>query len=192
VKDTKHYNRGVFPCSVNIWLKQRFGMDGLNRILERLGSDARTMLEVPAPNTWYPASLLREVYSAINEEYSAGHPDIFTEYGHYNADRDVKGLLRYLMRFITMEKLLKRMQSFWKQYNRGATIEASPVTEKGSRKYLTVTVRNYDLGLPGCEALAEYIRVLCVNTGAKKFEIKKEKCIHKGADYCSWRINWEE
>jgi len=86
------------------------------------------------------------------------------------ANRDAKELLRYLLRFTNMENLLKRMQSFWKQYNRGATIEATRSKEEGGRKNIVLTVWNYDLGSPGCSVLAEYMRVLCLNTGANELE----------------------
>ncbi|MBN2378740.1 hypothetical protein JXM67_02925 [candidate division WOR-3 bacterium] len=190
MSDTIHYIKGVFPYSVRTWLKQRFGEDGLSHILSRLGPDAREMLESPSSNDWYPASLLKEVYAAIDEEYSGKYPDIITEYGHFNAERDVKGLLRYLMKFVTMEKLLKRMRSFWKQYNQGATIEASPLKEDDKNKSIVLSVKNYDLGLAGCTSLTEYIRVLCLNTGAKDLTVKKQTCIHKGNDVCSWEVSW--
>jgi hypothetical protein len=187
-----NYNKGVFPASIRFWLNERFGEEGVSRVSANLSQEARKMFDNPESKEWYPEYLVKELYEVIDKEFGNTHPDAFKDYGSFNAERDAGGFLRYLMRFITMQVLLKRLGAFWKQYNRGAKIEMGPISTARGKKEVVLSVQDYDLGAKGCIVLEEYFKVLCGKTGAQDVQVVKNSCIHKGDDCCSWKLSWKD
>jgi len=179
--------KGVNAFLIRLWLKENYGESGLANMIARLSQDSKEMLIAPVSSEWYPVVLLKETYSAMSDAYGTSK---LTEYGRFAAEHSLKGFLRYLTRFLSMQQLIKRMGAFWKQYHKGGGISAGEVYLNGDRKEVTVTVRARELGKAGCDVIQGYLEGLIPLTKVTDPRIQKQTCIHKGDEVCTWLVSW--
>jgi len=185
-------DRGIIPRYVRLWLKERFGEEGLERVLERLDPAARAMLAKPVPHAWYPVELTRELYAAIDAEFGARDPDALPDLGRFVARRSVKGFLQYLVRFLSVDQLIQRIGAAWRRYHNGGGITVHALDNDQGRRRGLAEIKGYDAGPAGCVIMQGFIETLISSAGARNVEVVKKGCIHKGDEVCSWLISYEE
>ncbi|NLI97395.1 hypothetical protein GX441_01900 [bacterium] len=186
------YDRGSTAVLTRDWLKERFGDEGFQKIAGKLSADARNMLLNTHSNAWYPTPLIKEVYKAVSDEYAGKNPDIMYDCGRYCAEKSATGILRFLMKNMTIENLFKRTKSFWKHFNKGGGAEATMLESEGSGKKLKFTIYEYDAGVPGCQTMQGFIEGIAKmsDSRAKDVRVEKKDCLYNGDGYCSWIISW--
>jgi predicted hydrocarbon binding protein len=190
--ETKVRDRGVIPRYVRMWIVESFGQDGLEKVVSKLSPEAGRMLEEPVPHGWYPVDLMREAYSAVYSELAERDPEVLYSLGRFIAVQSVRGFLQYLVRLISTEKIVARLDAIWKRYHEGGKAEAEIVASKGSAKNGTFAVSDYDAGEGFCLMLTGFIEEFIRLAGARDITIEKQSCIHKGGEKCLWSINWNE
>lgn len=176
---------------IHLWLLDRFGEDGLKRVLARLSPGAKAVLEKPVPHEWYPVALSREIYEKVEAEFIKENPDTFISLGSFIAEHSVKGFLMYMIRLISVETAITRLQAIWNRYHKGGTAKANVTRTEGKKKEGLLTVENYDAGEQWCKMMDGYTRTFLESIGAKNVSCKKRFCIHHGDDVCSWEVSWE-
>ncbi|MBD3286480.1 hypothetical protein GF359_07955 [candidate division WOR-3 bacterium] len=189
---TETLERGVTPVLVKLWVKDRFGQEGVEKVTARLEGDALDMFENPVSNNWYPVTYLKQIYSAISDEFGKDKPSLFTDYGRFDAENSTKGALRFLMRLVSGKNLIKRVRTFWKHYVKGASLDITDIKKKDGHTEITLVMEGYDAGPPGCRAIEGYIQTLLPKAGVHDVKITEKTCIHKGDDICSWLVSWDE
>lgn len=127
------YDRGT-PQLVKAQLVERFGEEGLLRVAEKLNDEARDALVNPRSKVWYPTLLGKEIAEGIHDEFAGKYPDVMYDCGRYSAKKSTTGILRFLMRNISIEKLLKRITSFLKHFNKGGDVEVERMESEGTMK----------------------------------------------------------
>ncbi|MBN2378736.1 hypothetical protein JXM67_02905 [candidate division WOR-3 bacterium] len=191
MEEISTYIRGVNSVLLKKWLSERFGEETLNEICAVISPEAGEMLRNPDPNEWYPVSLTKEAYEAIDRKLTPKYPQALQDFGRFEVEQSVKGFLRYLARFLTVQQLFKRAKAFWKSYNRGGFIETDPVIEEEGRKKSKVFIHGSRIGPAGCKVLSGFIELLVAQTGVHDIKVEKKTCIHKGDKVCSWEVSWE-
>ncbi|MBN2378742.1 hypothetical protein JXM67_02935 [candidate division WOR-3 bacterium] len=184
--------RGINAVLIRKWLLQRFGEETFDKISSKISLEARNMLKNTVSNEWYPIALTTEIYKVIDDELSPEYPDVMKEYGRFSAEQSVKGFLRYLTRLLTVQQLTKRAQAFWKNYNKGGSIEAGAVTEENGRKKAIVTIRGLSTGDSGRKVLDGFLEVLISQTGVRNIEVKNKSGIPPRNKVLHWVVSWEE
>jgi len=183
---------GVNLVLVSMWLKERSGEEGFNEIKNKLSPKTCEDIENPSPGEWYPVSCMREIFDAVAAEFCPRYPDALVDYGRFAAEKSVKGFLRYLTRFLSMNQLIKRMGAFWKQYHKGGSLTAGEVTEENGRRKVLVTVQSSELGTNACQVIHGYLHGVIPLTNVSNIKIEKLTCVHKGNDSCSWLVSWDK
>ncbi|NLI97397.1 hypothetical protein GX441_01910 [bacterium] len=191
MEDISTHIRGVNAVLIRKWLSERFGQDTLDKICSKISPQACAMLREPDPNEWYPVSLTKEAYEAIDLELGATYPEALHDFGNYEVEQSVKGFLSFLAKFLTVQQLFKRAKAFWKSFNRGGGIETDPVVEEAGRKKSTVYILGSRIGQAGCKVLEGYIELLIAQTGVHDVKVVKKKCVNKGDTVCSWEVSWK-
>jgi predicted hydrocarbon binding protein len=192
MEDISTHIRGVNAVLAKKWLLECFGEETYKTICDRISPDARQMLQDPDPNEWYEVSLTKEVYDAMDRELGRENPLALEEFGRFEVEQSVKGFLRYLARFLTVQQLFNRAKAFWKSFNRGGGIDTGPVIEEADRKKSTVFIRGSKIGSAGCKVLDGYIEHLIAQTGVQDIKVEKKACVNKGDKVCSWEVSWKD
>ncbi|MBD3286481.1 hypothetical protein GF359_07960 [candidate division WOR-3 bacterium] len=192
MEDLSTHERGITASLAKKWILENYGKQGLGRILSRLGPEAAGMLSEPAPAEWYPIGLVKEIYSAIDDEFSGNDAQTLFEMGRFVAESSVKGFLRYLARMLTIEQLIKRVGRFWKHYHKGGSIESEQMPDEGGRKKGLVRIFGYQAGNAGCKAMEGYIHEILEIAGARDLKVKKTTCLNRGDEVCTWSLDWSD
>ena len=150
------------------------------------------MLASPVGSNWYPVELTREVYNAISDVLGKKNPRVLADYGYYSAERSITGVLRFLMKLVDTNKMVKRMGAFWRFYHKGGKTSAGELIQESGRKKRIISYYGYDAGRFGCLVFEGYARALTEKAGGKNVNIAKKNCIYKGDDCCSWLVSWDE
>ncbi len=192
MEDATTHMRGVNAVFLKKWLLESFGEETLNQISDKIDPEARDLLLNPVSDKWYASSLTQEIYKVIDKQLGPKHPDALIDFGKFSAERSIRGFLRYLTRFLTVQQLFKRAGAFWKTYNKGGGIRSDEITENEGREQTTVYVSGTSgIGAPGCKVLEGYLGVLVSQAGVHDIVVKKKTCVHKGNDVCSWEVSWK-
>ncbi|MBN2378739.1 hypothetical protein JXM67_02920 [candidate division WOR-3 bacterium] len=187
------YDRGSTAILTRDWLKERFGEDGLKKVAGKLKADAYDMLLNTHSNAWYPTPLIKEVYKVISDEYAGRYPDVMYDCGRYCAQKSATGILRFLMKNISIENLFKRTKSFWKHFNKGGGAEILKLEDEEGEKKMKFIIHEYDVGVPGCQTMHGFIEGIAgmADSKTKEVHVEKKECLHNGDDFCAWEINWK-
>ncbi|NLI97399.1 hypothetical protein GX441_01920 [bacterium] len=185
------HDSGINAALMKKWIITRFGEGKLESILSELSAEAGTMLEKPSPNEWYPAHLLTEIYLVAHKQLGKDNPRILLEYGRFAAEESTSSLLRYLVRFISMDTAINRMRAFWKHYHKGGEIKAKEMDEIAGRKRRLISISGYFPGEPGCQVQEGYFLYIAEKTGVSKPRVEKKTCVYHGDSCCSWEVSWE-
>ncbi len=185
------HDSGVNGALLKSWIKKQFGEEGLSKIRDQISSGAQKMLIEPRVNEWYPNHLLSEIYLAIHKEFGKKNPRILADYGKFAAEESTSNLLRYLVKFISIDTAISRMRTFWKHYHKGGEIKATTLDDENDRKRRLLTISGYEPGESGCQVQEGYFLFIAEKTGVKNPKIEKKSCIYHGNADCSWEITWD-
>ncbi|NLI97396.1 hypothetical protein GX441_01905 [bacterium] len=191
MEDVVTHEKGVELFEIKAWLDKRYTPSDMEKISAKLSPEARNILLAPVGNEWYPIELVREIYNTIHEVLKDKDPRALVDYGRFSAEESTSGLLKFLMKFIDMDAVIKRMKAFWKHYHKGGKITSSELLEEKGRKKRIISFHGYDAGEPACLAPEGYLAVIGQRAGGKNVKVVKRECIHKGDDMCSWEVSWE-
>lgn len=185
------HDSGVNGALIKSWIKKHFGEEGLAKICDQLSPGAQEMLTAPVANEWYSGHLLPEIYLAIHKEFGKKNPRILVEYGKFAAEESTANLLRYLVKFISIDTAISRMRTFWKHYHKGGEIKATTLDDENGRKRRLVTISGYEPGEPGCQVQEGYLLFMAEKTGLRNPLLEKKTCLYHGDPDCSWELSWD-
>ncbi len=185
-------DRGVLPRYIRMWVIATYGTDGFEKFKAALSPEAARMITQPVPHEWYNVKLMHEVYASINNLFGKDDKDVLFSLGLFVADHSVQGFLQYLVHLVSAKNVIPRIGAIWRRYHDTGTAEGKVTSEKGGEKEGTLTIKGYDAGQEFCELMRGYIYGFMKLTGAEQIEVKKENCIHKSGEVCSWNISWLE
>jgi len=174
------------------WLTEKFGDEGIARVLSKLNGETLDMFKFPDNGRWYSQRLIRELYEVIDSQFAQGDPDFFSDFGRYDADTSTKGPLRFLLRMASGKQLLKRSKAFMKHYFKGTTLDIEDYIEEEGHCEVILVLNNFDEGRPGCRIMEGYYRTVFTKAGCKNMVVEKMTCIHEGDDRCAWKLSWDE
>ncbi|MBD3286643.1 hypothetical protein GF359_08645 [candidate division WOR-3 bacterium] len=185
-------DRGIFPRYTRLWLLERFGREGLNRVLNRISPQARAMLEKPVPQNWYPAEYMAEIYEAIEAEPESGGQKLLHDLGAFMAKRSMSGFLKYMVRLASVKQVINRLERIWLRYHDRGNAKGSITGKKGERYLGILSIEGYDAGPLWCKLMEGFIKAFLTQTGVRRVKTVEKTCLHKGDESCSWEISWKE
>lgn len=65
---------------------------------------------------WYPYEAYAELLRVMDEEIGRGDLSLMPELGRFGAERDIRGVLKIIATFSSVEKLIARGDWFWNRY----------------------------------------------------------------------------
>jgi hypothetical protein len=185
-------DRGIHARYTLMWVKERFGEDGVDRVAKTLTPRTRKMFLKPVPHEWYDAMMMGELFEAIGAEFTPDLPDALLELGRFIARRSIKGFLQYFVRVISVKTTIARSNAIWRRYHDSGSVETTMLEDGPDPKKGLFIVRGYKTVPAWCTVHQGYIEGFLPYTNACNISVEKQNCVHKGDEYCSWMISWNE
>ncbi len=185
-------DRGIVPRYIKRWLLDKYGEDGLSKVLNSLTPATAEMLRNPIPHEWYPSSSVEELYVTIHRIFAANEPEVIYSLGYHIAEKSVKGFLNFLMRLTSVDVIIKRVKSLWRKFHDSSTATGEIIEQNGTRKKGLFKVEGPSPGEYSCQIITGFLEYMFVTTGATEVKVEKKTCIHNSDPFCSWEIQFTE
>jgi uncharacterized protein (TIGR02265 family) len=178
--------RGVALVHLHDFVLEKFGEEGMRRVLARLSPAAAAAYRVPVARDWYPLALQAEVETVIAEELYGGDYSQATQWGRYDAIRQIGRFYRYLFRILDPAMLISKADQLWSSSMSDGTCEV----ERVGPHELLVKLSGYD----------PQHKVICYDWQGSfagmmeacgvKPTVVHESCRLEGAPACAYRVRW--
>ncbi len=177
--------KGTLLSIAKQWIKEK-GKE--EEILASLPPKTKVIFENPIPTKFYEIKLINPLLEAMVKIIGKGNEAILNEYGAYEAERISKTYMRFLLKFVTPEGLIKRIPIFSKRNFTPGYIKINQL-KKG---YAVVSLCEFKGGKLFCPLITGRLRRTLEIIGAKEIEVRETKCIYRTKDdHCEWEIKWK-
>lgn len=108
------------------WFRKRHGETAYAQLLDRLPVDQRHLVRSMLPSTWYPTSLLVQIYLGLasqmtTDRESAGQ--FFRELNRNVAEQNLSTVYRAMLFVMSADRLFEMLPRMWSTYFRGVGVE---------------------------------------------------------------------
>lgn len=100
------------------------GSEALASVISKISVDEfRELLQERQilASRWYPIAWMNEFMSLAAAEFS-DEPDLPERIGYASADRNIRGIYRFLTRFLSPELCIRQVPRMWKVYTNGIKV----------------------------------------------------------------------
>lgn len=185
-------DRGIHARYTLMWVKERFGADGVDRVAKRLPPKTSQMFLKPVPHEWYEAAMMGELFEAIRLEFTPVLPEALMDLGRFIARHSINGFLQFFVRVISVKTTIARSNAIWRRYHDSGSVETSMLEDDSNAKKGLFIVKDYKTNPAWCVVHQGYIEGFLPYTNARNVSVTKQSCVHKGDEHCSWLVTWEE
>jgi hypothetical protein len=141
--------------------------------LDQLSPEERKTYETATPVRWVPIETSAKIQQIAVQFIFPGNPAGLQELGREQANSDLSGLYKIIVRLMTVPALIKKLSSLWHSYNDKGELKA--IWQEGSHSAQLI-VENYpELPLVSLQQMQGYFQGALEMTGAKN--------IHLGTDF---------
>lgn len=110
---------GVFFAGTRDYLRDRYGAEMLERVVEAAGPEPGALLRDPDTEAWYPEEAFREVLRAFCEVVADGDVERFEAIIRSGAMFGIHRRVQIITRKTAPRELLERTPSLWRVMRRG-------------------------------------------------------------------------
>ncbi len=182
--------RGLSLTAAIKYIRQNFGEDGLNRIIEQLeANDTEIIIKNKIkPMSWYSKKVFNNLIETADKIYGKGDYEICQKIGRWTAEETFSGLYKVFVEFGNPHSVIRRASLAWRTLNDTGDLEI----EKVSDKYVKGKIREFaEPNKSFCYNLAGYFERVMEMSGAKNVDVREIKCCCDGDDCCEYEIEWE-
>ena len=186
---TRHQVKGSLLAARPRYVRERWGEDGVKRVIERLAPEIRAVLASEIlPFAWYPFDQLAEVDRSIVEGPMGGDLSAMKDFGATIARYDLSTIYKVLFKLGTPAFVVRRVNVAYSTYIRGGTMRGeTPNAGEG-----TVTLVDGAFPKYFCRyGVAGWMTAAVELSGGKHARFDEVECIHDGAPTCKWRGRWD-
>ncbi len=180
--------KGTALVSTVRFVTERFGPDGLTRVLARLAPEQRTTIANGVlASVWYPFPLLIDLMRATRAEFGREVPDVVRAMGRASADYALTGIYKIFLRFGSPQFIISKASSVMKTYL--STGETRTVTSEKGHAVMEI-VGFGDPAPEYCERLEGWMARTLELSGASGIRIVHDTCVTRGGDRCRFEGWW--
>jgi hypothetical protein len=132
--------KGAGVRSGLLWIAKNYGEQARDQLIAQLPAELRDIARTPLAASWYPVALVEHIFGAIpriaGRTDRAGIESLMKQLNAWIAEDNLTTLYKFLLAFLTPERLTDRMPSLWTTYYRG--IDATVQRESQQRAVCTV------------------------------------------------------
>lgn len=180
--------KGTALASTIRYITEKFGPEGLERVLARLTPEERAPIKKGVLATvWYPFALLLKLMREARECFGTQVPHLPREMGKASADYALTGIYSIFLRFGSPQFIVSRGTSVMKTYY--STGEMRVVTSEKGHAVMEVV----GFGEPApefCERLEGWMHRTVELSGGTGCRLVHEKCVNRGDTLCRFEGWW--
>jgi len=180
--------KGITLDSFPDYIGKRFGKGEVAAFASALSPEAgKVIRNGPVKSTWYSRAIYFEILASFAQRYGGDSPSrLIRDLSAFAAERDLKGIYRFFLKFGYPGFVLGQSAVLWKNYFEGGTLEVV-VKEKTH-----MVVRLVDeIYLPyTCDLIIGYGERATTLSGGKDVKLIHPLCKHRGGPYCDFEVSW--
>jgi hypothetical protein len=151
----------------------------------QLSDEAREIYDSALPIAWVPEPIVAEMEDRIAAVLFPGSPDGLQQIGKLQAEHDLRGVYRVLLRVITIPMLIKKAASLWSTYHDAGTADVADLTDKTA----TFVVEGYpDMPQSVREVTTGYIMGAVEMTRARDVQAVLDEA---DPNRWAWVVTWQ-
>jgi hypothetical protein len=179
---------GVSFLNLKAFADERLAAGTWETVLSKLSAEERMALKSVLAVGWYEERWFLEVLTALDAIGGAGDLSLVKKIGAFEAERDLNGFLRFILRAANPAFVVEQASKLWRRFHDTGTLVV--VRESGNR--FKGTVANWgivDRAL--CLELGAYMQRSVELVGAKNVRLAHTECRADGAKDCLFTCEWD-
>jgi predicted hydrocarbon binding protein len=179
--------KGIGFTNVRNFVKEKWGDEGWEAVLQRLRPDDRDVLASVVPIGWYSLALYAQLIRAVDEVHGYGDLSVLVQLGRYEAEKDLTTIHRMLLRLVNPATVVEKSMDYWRRFHDTGTWNirrVSPTEVEGLLEGWGVV----DHAL--CRELGGYLARLLELVGARSVVVEHPRCRANGDADCFFSARW--
>ncbi|MFI5300148.1 MAG: hypothetical protein ACHREM_18835 [Polyangiales bacterium] len=178
--------QGLFNAA--IWIEQTHGQNALRDVLRACKPETRDRYTSATAINWHPVEEFVDLLSVVEKQLGKGDGRLAIEIGAAGARVNNKGMLIRLAMYVSKpEMMVKRVSSFWRQFNDAGDMNVYDVSERGIKFEVVGIDPTYELF---CLTIVGWSQELVKGAGGRLASAKHVSCKGRGNDRCVWDVRW--
>ena len=170
------------------WLEDEYGRDALGAIVRACSPPVRERYTSAIAINWHPVAELVEFMGEADRQLGRGTGKLAEQIGAAGARANMRGTMLRLVFYVSKpEFLMKRVASFWRQFNDEGTMELVAI-DRHSMQLEVIGVREPHALF--CASITGWCREVVRASGAASPVSKHTSCIARGQGRCLWDVRY--
>ena len=184
--------RGTVLVALKDFVREQFGDDGWERLLDTLDDADRLQVELPTSISWYDIELVFRALGALDEVLGAGDLGVVERFGRFEAERDLTTIQRVFLRMASPAWVVEKVGQYWRRFADFGEWDIQREAVDGNKAFGVTAVL---MGVPRpdrcyCAELTGYFARCLELVGAKDVSVTHPECRAKGDPRCAFVGRW--
>jgi hypothetical protein len=178
--------QGLFNAAT--WIEQSYGQAALREVLRACKPETRDRYTSATAINWHPVEELVDLLGVVEKQLGTGDGRAAIEIGAAGARVNNKGMLIRMAMYVSKpELLIKRVSSFWRQFNDAGDMHVFDISDRGVKFEVLGVDPTYDLF---CCTIVGWAKELVIGAGGRSVSAKHSLCKGRGDPRCLWEVRW--
>jgi uncharacterized protein (TIGR02265 family) len=170
------------------FVREQFGEEGLQRVLESLDPEDQTALNRLVPVAWLPFEIGKRLDDAIVRVLGGGRPEFFERLGAASADENLSTLHSAFLSPGDPQAFLAKAPQIYRMYYQTGRREYEQI---GETEGVLTTYDAETFSKADCLTVIGWYKRALELCGAKDVRILEEECRARGGEFCQYRVTWQ-
>lgn len=172
-------------------IKEKAGTEGLERVKAKLSEDDRALIfgKPILPVSWLDYGAYIRCMLVADQVIGTGSKALLAEAAHFAAEKNLKGLYRFLIAISSPQGAIAKAPLIWRQYHDVGTITIV-ATGKG---FVDVKLTDWpDIPLYHDISHGAFMETAVEIAGGRNVRHTHPTCIARGDQFCLFKFTWDE
>jgi uncharacterized protein (TIGR02265 family) len=170
------------------FVRDEFGEDGLQKVLESLDPEDQNALHGLIPVAWLPFEVGKRLDDAIVRELGGGRPEFFEKLGAASADENLTTMHSAFLAPGDPHAFLAKAPQIYRMYYQTGRREYE---QTGDSEGVLTTYEAETFSKADCLTVIGWYKRALELCGANDVRILEDECRARGSDVCRYRVTWQ-
>ena len=169
------------------FVEQRFGQEGLQKVMESLDPEDRGALDNVLPVAWLEFELGKRLDDAIVRVLGGGRAEVFERLGEASAEANLTSVHSAFLTSGDPHAFLEKAPQIYNMYYQTGRREYE---RTGEKEGVLTTYEAETFSKPDCLTVIGWYKRALEMCGATNPRIVEDECRARGANVCRYRVSW--